>query len=164
MYSDTTTPRIALVGNSCVRGITSIYISVVKERHGACRHACVDENLCVMRDQQQPPASSFDAGHARVYTRARRVRANIRARIRGPCARANSIGERGISLPRSWLANDEDELNSANSLVDDAGKSGQVSCTLIDYVYNPPGFGSGHIPPQWCINRSLNSRTIAEQT
>lgn len=73
--------RSTLVGNSCARGITSIYISVVKERHGACTHACEHENLCAMRDQQQPPASSSDTGLAHVHTRTRCTRARLHAYV-----------------------------------------------------------------------------------
>lgn len=78
-----------LVGNSCVRGIISIYISIVKERRDTRTHACAHGNLCAICDQQQPPASRREA---RVYTRHMRTFARIRALVREPTA----LGKRGI--------------------------------------------------------------------
>lgn len=72
-----------------VRGIASIYISVVKERFRVCMH----ENLCAMRDQQQPLGSAYTLSCVRVFLH---VRALACAHI---CRDTRVLVDRGLVYP-----------------------------------------------------------------
>jgi len=69
--------------------------------------------LCTISNN---PLRAVQARDTRVYTRTRCMRARLHAYVL-LCQWRRGKGR--VSLLRSWLANDEDELNSANSLVDD---------------------------------------------
>lgn len=118
------------------REIASIYISVVKERLGvACMRAW--KFMRYARPTTTPwERTRFAPAYVCCVMFCVCMCTCVFAYVCGDTRIHSPTISPGVGLPSGWLANDGDKLNSAESLVDDAGESGQVSRMLVDYVFD----------------------------